>query len=275
MLRHIGRGALFLLAIMVPFAVHAGPHWWVWAIPAVLAACGIDSLALGIRVPSRPLNEIGFSGEEIGALRELASRLGVQEVRVALLPPDDPAGAPRVGCLSKGRAAIVCCTEDLPSRLTAREMKVVFAHELAHHRLGHARKSSWLGFALKFAAAMIVCFCLDLLHPFLGSGWSARLIAVTLALWQVFYGLGLPVRKAYSRHQERQALRKALEVTDDGEAFVSAMRKMAGREAAGAEPTLLDKLLFNDHPSLRETLAMAEDYASRRALPPNSPARQA
>ena len=46
-------------------------------------------------------------------------------------------------------------------------------------------------------------------------------------------------------------------------------------EAAGAEPTLLDKLLFNDHPSLRETLAMAEDYASRRALPPNSPARQA
>jgi len=275
MLRHIGRGALFLLAIMVPFAVDAGPRWWIWAIPAVLAACGIDSLTLGIRVASRPLNEIGFSGEVIGALRALASRLGVQEVRVALLPADDPAGAPRIGCLSQGRAAIVCCTEDLPSRLTAREMKVVFAHELAHHRLHHARKSAWLGFALKFAAAMIACLCLDLLHPFLGFGGSARPAAVTLALWYTFYGLGLPVRKAYSRHQERQALREALEVTDDGEAFVSAMRKMAGREAAGAEPTLLDKLLFNDHPSLRETLAMAEDYASRRALPPNSPARQA
>jgi len=74
-----------------------------------------------------------------------------------------------------------------------------------------------------------------------------------------------PLARAYCRFQELQADRRALEITNDSDAFASAYSKLAGRRPPNAQPGRLAKWLFAAAPSLAERLALAEAHAQRQA----------
>jgi Zn-dependent protease with chaperone function len=66
----------------------------------------------------------------------------------------------------------------------------------------------------------------------------------------------------YARRQELQADRKALQVTGDREAFVSACRTLAALRGALREPPRWAHVLLCDAPTLRQRLAVADEESA-------------
>ena len=262
-----------LLAILAPYGAVPGPAWWLVAIAPCLLACALDVHPLHGSVGDRAAvpPDSTMPQEAVDLLRELADAQGLAEVRAVLAPVDLPDRRPLIGCVSRKKLAILLANEALLAALGPRELKVAFAHELAHHQSRDAAWSFRLRAGLRFLAAMGVCAVLAIWGPGPGRGFGAVLVAPSSLLWwYAFRLMGIPIQMAHSRWRQRKAHWRALRVTDDPKAFTSAARKLAGPPTAAAEPSLLDKLFFCDHPSLAETLAIGRRYAAGRGIPLDS-----
>jgi STE24 endopeptidase len=73
----------------------------------------------------------------------------------------------------------------------------------------------------------------------------------------------MPVTNALSRAHERTADRDALEMTRNQAAFISAMRRLAGRNLAEERPSRLVELMFHTHPSTAARIEAARQLDSR------------
>jgi len=72
--------------------------------------------------------------------------------------------------------------------------------------------------------------------------------------------LAAPIQNAVSRAHERRADRAALELTNNAEAFVGAMRRLGARNLAEESPALLARLFFHTHPLIGERIARARSW---------------
>lgn len=66
-----------------------------------------------------------------------------------------------------------------------------------------------------------------------------------------------PLANAFSRFNERQADRFALQLTGLRTAFASAMRRLASQNLAEESPSRASVLLFHTHPPIEERIASA------------------
>jgi STE24 endopeptidase len=73
------------------------------------------------------------------------------------------------------------------------------------------------------------------------------------------YGLvTMPLENGFSRWRERRADEYALHLTHNGNAFASALRRLANQNLAEAEPEAWVEWLLYSHPALGKRIAMAE-----------------
>ena len=118
-------------------------------------------------------------------------------------------------------------TRELVDLLAPAELLAVFAHELAHHQLGHAGKTVFAGMLRKFVSVAAVAGVLVFAR---GGGPSeadvVRVAPAVLLGWAVAYLLAGTVAGAYERLQERRAYRLALEMTDDPDSLRTAVSKI-------------------------------------------------
>jgi STE24 endopeptidase len=70
--------------------------------------------------------------------------------------------------------------------------------------------------------------------------------------------LAVPVAHAISRAYERNADRFALNLTNNPNAFISAMRRLGAQNLAEEYPSKLVQWLFCSHPPMRERIASAQ-----------------
>ena len=119
----------------------------------------------------------------------------------------------------------------------------------------------------KLAALAAAFGALASLQP-TGGPWrrGVQAAVVVLAAWGIVRGMLCPLLNACLRRQERQADRRALEITHDPEALVRAYRKLALRRGPAEEPGRLRTWLFQDAPSLGDRLAVIARHADRRRL---------
>ncbi len=75
----------------------------------------------------------------------------------------------------------------------------------------------------------------------------------------------MPIQNAISRRFERECDRYAIEKTNDPDAFISAMDKLAEQNLADRTPNRLIEFLFYSHPSISKRIEMAKE--SIQALP--------
>ncbi len=147
------------------------------------------------------------------------------------------------------------------------EIKSVFAHELGHHVYHHIWKmlvigiiTGGLGFAIchYVLSKMIVVFEYQCIHD----------IAAFPVICMVLAALGfilMPIQNAISRRFERESDKYAIEKTNDPEAFISTMDKLAEQNLADRIPNRLVEFLFYSHPPISKRIEMAKE--NTQALP--------
>jgi Zn-dependent protease with chaperone function len=74
----------------------------------------------------------------------------------------------------------------------------------------------------------------------------------------------LPIQNAISRKFERACDRYAIEKTNDPEAFISTMDKLAEQNLADRTPNRLVELLFYSHPPISRRIEMAKEWIKMR-----------
>lgn len=161
------------------------------------------------------------------------------------------------------RQKLIVFSDSMLKILNGPQVLAIFAHELAHHRLGHG---SWKNFGIRFlpmlaglAGAAVVLLWLGV-----SDGVQALAIAPMFLLGVCLACFAArPLSNARIRAKEREATALALEMTADGNSFIIAMQKL--REGR-PEPRLIprwQKLLFVDSLMPAEIVEQAEALACK------------
>jgi STE24 endopeptidase len=135
-------------------------------------------------------------------------------------------------------------------------LAVVSAHELGHLAHHHPLKRvGWLALFLIPAAALIALATRR-------RGGLARPEAVPIALFVfvVLQLLTLPLWNIVSRHDEAEADWSALQATHDPAGAQALFRHLATTSLADPNPSSWTYVLYGDHPTIVQRLAMVEAW---------------
>ena len=156
-----------------------------------------------------------------------------------------------------------------------REVELVVAHELGHAKRGDVLHGTLVG-ALGAAAGVCVLY-LAMTSPRLlrragaESAADPRSVALLLAAVTVLVQVAAPVENLVSRHIEARADMHALDLTRDPLTYVEMQRSLSVRNLDELSPSLTEYVLWNDHPTGPERIAMGRDWARLHQVPPPPP----
>lgn len=268
----LSSGACHLLVpgVLTVLAVLAGPgRFWpaVGVAAAALAAAGAVAFVLlaGRRRRTQPISE----DPGVQSLQDFAAGQGQLNVWCELLAPQAMPGGSPAGYVGPGlgRPGRIFLDKQTLERMDPAQRRAIFAHELAHHVLGHSLQTASAQRLIAAGGAVVLAGVLWFRLGRIGWSSASAVLGLLVLLEHVWELLWAPVLLAWSRRQERRAHRRALEMTGEPEAYASAMRRLAGSDGddlpARAGWTA-------SHPTLHEVLELTEDFR-RNASTPCSP----
>jgi heat shock protein HtpX len=228
-------GALSALVIGIGGAVAPG-HLWVFAVLALAMNLGAYFFSDRIVLAMQHAQEIGPSElpEVHEMVAELARRAGIPMPRVYLIPEAQP------NAFATGRNpahAVVAVTEGILGLLSARELRGVLAHEIAHIKNRDVLVSS-----IAAALASLVTYVAQA-FGFLGLGAGGLLLALVAPIAATLIQLGI------SRSREYLADETGARLAGDPEALASALLELErGAAAIPAAPAPATASLFIVNP---------------------------
>jgi Zn-dependent protease with chaperone function len=262
----LGLGGQFVflclaLAIVMGLARRLPRTWW-------LPASGVFVL-LGVLFTFVSPYLISTHRLRNPALRSTAARLErlehVGHVPVVVEKMHDATSLPNAEAVGIWKSRHVVLWDTLiDGRFTPGELKVVIAHELGHL----ARHHLWKGIA--WFALFAVPGTYLIARATRRRGGMGEPAAVPLALL-VLVGLqllALPLENAISRHIEAEADWMALRTTRDPQDAVGLFHRFSTTSLEEPNPSTLDYLLVENHPTLAQRIAMAKAYATWAAQSP-------
>ena len=152
------------------------------------------------------------------------------------------------------------------AKLNRRELLVVMAHEMGHYVLNHVVQGIMFGFFLTLFTLYVAYRMADGLIQRFGEriGFEQLSDVASLPLLLLITGiLSLaitPVALAFTRHQEHEADRFALEVTRTNHAAATAFVKLQEENLAVPRPGLIYKLWRASHPLIGERIDFCNEY---------------
>jgi Zn-dependent protease with chaperone function len=156
--------------------------------------------------------------------------------------------------------------DTLIAKLEERELLAVMAHEMGHYVLGHVVRSILLGSVVVLAGLFLV----DRLGRWLIARFSRRLgfdrlsdvasVPLVLMLIEVASLVLGPVALAYSRYQEHEADRFALDLTRANHSAAMSFVKMQAENLSNPRPGLFTKVFRATHPSIGERIDFCNTY---------------
>ncbi|MEA3346763.1 MAG: M48 family metallopeptidase [Candidatus Auribacterota bacterium] len=163
-----------------------------------------------------------------------------------------------------GNTKRVILGDTLIKNYTDDEIETIIAHELGHHRFKHIYKFLYIGagvYIVSFALINVIFKSLiewryhDSIDFF--NIATFPLIALCIYIIQL---VAMPTLNAISRFFERQADCFAFEKTNNPDAFISGMSKLAEQNLANKEPNAVIEFLLYSHPSISKRIKAAEEY---------------
>ncbi|UCB52300.1 MAG: M48 family metallopeptidase [Candidatus Zixiibacteriota bacterium] len=165
-----------------------------------------------------------------------------------------------------GNTKRIVLGDNLVDEFSTDEVEVVIAHEMGHNLMHHI----WKGIFLSAIGSAIGFLIIHLTGPRIIIRFRNRLKIDKMAdvaslplifLIFVIYGLiTMPVFPAFSRHMERQADKFALDMTQNKEAFISAMDELAYMNLSDPNPSPIIEFLLYDHPPISKRIKFAQEY---------------
>ena len=255
---------VFFVAILelLIFTVERFPEtWWAlaaagWLVISLFLSRILPTLIIPLFYKMKPLP----NGELRDRLTALLKKCRVRVLdlyEIGLSKKTKKANAALVGI---GGSRRVLLGDTLLDRYTLPEIEMVMAHELGHHVKRHIPKvvafntvSTLIGFYLLHRFSGLIAEALG------GKGLTDLAIFPALLLLASAGGLALlPLQNGFSRWQENQADRFALETFPSKEVFVSLMNKLASQNLSDLEPNPVVEFILYDHPSIPKRIKMAE-----------------
>jgi STE24 endopeptidase len=243
----------FTLAIVMGLARKLPRWWWVVAAPVFVALALLFAFVDPYLLGTHRLDDPKLSA--IAA--QLEAKEGVGHVPVVVEPIHDVTSLPNAEATGLGPSRrVVLFDTILDGRFTTGELKVVLAHELGHLARNHIWKDvGWYAlFALPgtFALAWVT-------RRRGGMGEPAAIPLALLAL-VVLELLALPLQNAISRHMEAEADWMALRTTHDPSDAIGLFRRFVPATLEEPNPSTLDYLMQENHPTIVQRIAMAEAW---------------
>lgn len=259
-------GVLGLALLLGLYALlwYSGPWWWLWATAGWLAVTLVLARLLPVlvlplfykvtRLDDTPLLE---------RLQRLTAGTGLTIEGVYRLHLSEETRKANAALTGMGRTRRVLLGDTLLEEFTPEEIEVVFAHEIGHHVYRHIPKIIVVSVVLAAAGLWLVNLVLQSAAGPLGyaSYNDPAALPLLLLVLTVFSLVLTPLQNALSRFFERQCDRYALRRTRLPQAYRSAFVKLARMNKADADPHPLVVWMFEDHPPIRERLALAAEVA--------------
>jgi Zn-dependent protease with chaperone function len=259
-------GFLFL---WVPYLLlRRSPRWW-WLYTSLLAVPFLILTILIEPVWIDPLfNKFGPMKDKAleAKILSLAERAGIEGSRVYEVAKSEDTKALNAYVNGFGATKRIVLWDTTLQKLGDQEILFVMGHEMGHYVLGHV----WQG--ILFFSLLIL---LTLLAIHLTAGWLiGRFRArfgfeqlsdiASLPLLMLLFGLYLfivtPVALAFTRHQEHEADRFGLEITQNSHAAATAFVKLQTENLSNPRPGPLVKIMTASHPPLGERIDFANTY---------------
>jgi STE24 endopeptidase len=258
----------FCLLWMPYLALRKMPRRWPWAV-----AIGYIPVAFGLMflapIVVDPLFDT-FGPMQDKALEAkilaLADRAGIDGGRVYEV--DKGAKTKAVNAYVKGLLGThrIVLWDTLLQKLDERQVLFVMGHEMGHFALGHVVRSILLGAVGVLALCSMVRWGGNAaVRRFGGRFGFDRLddvasLPLALALGNVLVLVFSPIGLAYSRHQEHEADRFALELTRDNRAGALSFVAMQHENLSNPRPGRLSVLWRSTHPPLGERIDFCNTY---------------
>lgn len=245
----------FALLIVMALAGLFPRRWWLGAAPAFVGLAVLFSFVAPYLFPTEPAEP---------ALRADARRYalaqGTEPMRVAVEDVSDYTDAPNAYAVGLGPTRrVVLWSTLLDGRFSAGEVRVVLAHEVAHHSRNHLLEG--LAWYTLFAVPGTWLIAVATRRR----GGIGQPAAVPLSLF-VLVGLqlvSLPLQNAISRHQEQEADWVALDTTRDPASARALFRHFSTEALADPDPPAWSRVLLDSHPSVVERAALARAWRER------------
>jgi STE24 endopeptidase len=261
----LGGTFLFVsLALLIAMSIAGVLKRWWWAVAApAFAALALLSAFLSVYLipDTHPLTDPQTSAD----VRQLARIEGIPGTKAEVQDVDRDTTAPNAESVGFGSTRrLILWNTLLDGRFPRREVRVVIGHELGHIAHHHILKRvGWLVLFLLPAAALVALFT----KP---RGGLARPEAVPVALF-VFVVLQLlttPLMNIVSRHEEAEADWSALRATRDPTAARALFRDLATTSLANPDPPAWSYVMFADHPTIVQRIAMVNAWQRRAHAAP-------
>ncbi|HEY2181176.1 MAG TPA: M48 family metalloprotease [Solirubrobacteraceae bacterium] len=233
--------------------------WWVAAAPAFAALALLSAFVAVYLVPQTHVLDRGPTAVDV---RRLARVEGVAGTKADVQNVNRETTAPNAEAVGFGPTRrVILWNTLLDGRFGRAEVRAVVAHELGHLAHDHTLKRvGWLALFLLPAAALVALFTRR-------RGGLARPEAVPVALL-VFVVLQLvttPLTNIVSRREEAEADWSSLRATRDPAAERALFVKLAQTTLGNPDPPTWAYVLYGDHPTIVQRIAMVQAWRARNA----------
>ena len=245
------------VAIVMGLAGVLGRWWWVAAVPVFVAIAFVVTLVSPfLQTSTHPLR----SSRLTAAAKRIERREGLSGIEVEVqdvhsFTPQENAFASGLGPTRK----VFLWDTLLIGGLTDREIEVVLAHEFGHHARDHLWKELGWYALLAFPEAYLVA----LATRRRGGLRRPESIPVALLVVTLFNLAALPVLNTITRHYEAEADWAALQTVRDPTAMRGLFQHFGSHDLANPDPPTWAYVLFADHPTLMQRIAMADAWRAR------------
>jgi Zn-dependent protease with chaperone function len=254
---------IVMVEILYIFLRNFPDSWWifvtiVWIFFSVIMAKLAPVLIFPIFYKSVPLE----NKEVKEGLELLAEGTGVNIQGVYKINLSKNTKKANAALAGMGSTRRVLLGDTLLDSYSLAEIKSVFAHELGHHVYQHIWKmlaigtvSGFFGFAFCHLVLTKVIVVLGYQNIYDIAAFPVVCMALAVSGFML-----LPIQNAISRRFERACDKYAIEKTNDPEAFISTMEKLAEQNLADRTPNRVVELLFYSHPPISKRIEMAKEH---------------
>jgi Zn-dependent protease with chaperone function len=247
--------ALVTVAIVMSLARRLGERWYFAAVPVFAAIALLFAFVSGYAVTlgTHPVRDARLRA----AIATLERREHVGGTRVRIQDVSrytDEANAFSTGFGPSTR--VVVWNTMLDGRFSPGEVRVVIAHELGHVERKHVLKAVGWSALLALPLAWLVTLATRR-RGGLGNPASLPLALLALVVLQL---VAAPVQNAVSRRYEAEADWTALRATHDTRSMTRLFESFARTSLQEPNPSLLDYLWLEDHPTLAQRVQMAQRF---------------
>jgi STE24 endopeptidase len=255
----LAAGALWL--------VRAAPStWWIWVTVLVSSVSLLLTFASPYLIEPlfhklEPLDVEGLSER----LRAMTEKAGVHVGRVLKLDASRRSSHSNAYFTGLGRVKRVVLFDTLLAQMSQAQILAVLAHELGHWKKHHVLVRMLVMQVLLVAAAYLA-FTLsasDWLPALIGvesASFAARIVILMLAASALMFPL-TPVLSAWSRHDERQADRFAVQLHGHANDLADALAKLGTENLSNLHPHPLYAAFYYSHPPLVERIGALRAFS--------------